>query len=749
MAAGNDGQNQLRNLGTDLFPPEQRRELADMLHRDVEARCRSVNQQDVAAWFALRSRADWEAFRDQRIDALLRSLGPLPPIPEDLRARVTRTFDGNGFRIENTLFESRPGVPVAGNLYLPASPSAAMPAILIIHSHHNPRTQGELVDMGMTWARQGCAVLVIDQLSYGERRQHPHGPRQDYRFRYINGAKLHLVGESLMGWMVHDTRCALELLLRRGDIDRQRVVLIGAVAGGGDPAAVVAALDARVTCAAPFNFGGPQPESPYPLPEDAEKSFNYMGWGYWESTRSLRLSARDGFLPWVIVGAIAPRGLIYAHEFSWDRERDPVWQRLQRIYAWYGAEDRLGFAHGAGLVTGHPPEATHCNNVGPVHRRMIYAELRKILGLSPPEEYGERPPEEALLCLPPGAEQPEPVVLHELYARFGAALSAVARQTLAQLDPQSRAARRRQLWTARLGAVEPIGEPTVRSQTVETHNGLPVGRIVLEVESGIAVPLLLLRPPHAAGKRTPLVVGVAQAGKGWFVEKRAAEIAGLLEQGIALCLPDLRGTGESDPGEKRQRLSRTTNLSVTEWMHGQTLLGSRLHDLRAVLAFLRTRDELDTKRVGLWGDSAAPVNPPDFIDPFIEEEDEFHLSEPLGGLLALFGALYEEGVRAVIARGTLAGYGAVLRDRFCYVPHDILVPDPLGAGDLGDVAAGLAPLPISLEALVDGRDCLLPPGEVEELFAPALEAYRGAAERFSILPECRGDLAGWFGRWLA
>ena len=65
------------------------------------------------------------------------------------------------------------------------------------------------------------------------------------------------------------------------------------------------------------------------LPEDAETSFNYAGSGGWESTRNLRLSARDGFLPWVIVGSVAPRGLIFGHEFGWDRPRDPVWKRLK------------------------------------------------------------------------------------------------------------------------------------------------------------------------------------------------------------------------------------------------------------------------------------------------------------------------------------------------------------------------------------------------------------------------------------
>ena len=43
----------------------------------------------------------------------------------------------------------------------------------------------------------------------------------------------------------------------------------------------LAALDPRIQCLVPFNFGGPQPESRFPLPEDAEWSFNYMGGGSW------------------------------------------------------------------------------------------------------------------------------------------------------------------------------------------------------------------------------------------------------------------------------------------------------------------------------------------------------------------------------------------------------------------------------------------------------------------------------------
>src|SRR5262249_23730723 len=147
--------------------------------------------------------------------ALRDSLGQFPPVPKDLKARVTRKLEGDGYRIENLVFESRPGVLVTANLYGPAKAPKSMPGILIVHSHHNPKTQGELQDMGMTWARLGCLVLIMDQVGHGERRQHPfvtandyprsfRPGRQDYYFRYNVGMQLHVIGDSLIGWMVWD-----------------------------------------------------------------------------------------------------------------------------------------------------------------------------------------------------------------------------------------------------------------------------------------------------------------------------------------------------------------------------------------------------------------------------------------------------------------------------------------------------------------------------------------------------------------
>jgi cephalosporin-C deacetylase-like acetyl esterase len=725
--------------------PERRRvELEEMLDNDLRRRHQAANRSDRAAWEQVRSRADWEQFLLPRMEALRASLGRFPPTPDALQTWTTGSVDGAGFRIENRVFVSRPGVQVTANLYLPAPPRSRMAAILIVHSHHNPKSQGELQDMGMTWARQGCLVLIMDQLGHGERRQHRAGPRQDYRFRGITGIQLHLIGDSLMGWMVWEIWRGIDLLLSQPGVDPEKLILIGAVAGGGDPAAVAAALDPRVGCVIPFNFGGPQPETRYPLPADAEVSFDYLGWGSWESTRNLRLSGRDGFLPWVIVAAVAPRRLVYAHEFSWDPERDPVWKRLQRVFEFYGVPEHLAFAHGAGVLSGQPPTATHCNQVGAVHRRMLYPPLQRWFGIPTPDsEYQERLPEEVLACRPDGRGR-----MHDLWREIGASRAAAARAILLPLTSDARRERLRRDWARLLGEIEPVAtlpspDLVVELRAVEEIRGGRIERLSLTVEPGIIIPLLWLTSTAAHGKQRAVVVAFAQHGKDRFLQERAGELAALVAGGAAVCLPDLRGTGETSPNGSQEIRSELSGVSATEWMLGQTLLGSRLRDLRAVLRYLRTRSDADPARFALWGDSFAPVNPPGFPDPLLGEEEPPLYSEPLGGLLALFGALYEEGIAAVAAWGTLAGYLAVLGDTYCYVPHDAIVPGALTAGDLCDVAAALAPCPLRLEGLVDGCNCRLPEAEVRRSFEPTIRAYHAAGGELMIRAEPASDLAVW------
>jgi dienelactone hydrolase len=730
---------QLRKLDGTVIAGEQARNLSRMVWQEGRTRLRAAALRENEAWQKVQTRADWEAFRDSRVRALRESLGPLPAPPIDRKVRVTRSLKGPGYRIENVVFESQPGLVVTANLYLPAPPPRSLVGVLIVPSHHNPKTQPELQDMGVTWARQGCAVLVPDVLGHGERRQHPFAGadsyprpfkvgRQDYYFRYNTGVQLQLIGDSLMGWMVADLRRCLDVLLTVPGIDRERIVVIGSVASGGDSAAVTAALDPRVRVVAPFNFGGPQPD--YSIPKDAEREFYWFGVPEWESTRCLRLGARDGFAQWVIVAAVAPRRVLYCHEFGWDADRDPAWPRLQKVFGFYGAANHLAEAHGKGQLRGKPPDNTHCNNVGPYHRSQLYPVLRRWLDFPVPrkESLDQRRPARDLACLTPElVKELRPRSVHDLAAELGLQRAAAARARRAGLRPAERRQHLCQDWARLLGNIEPKGDPRATILSRERLGDINVERVLLEPEPGILVPVVFLLPGKPS-RRPAVVVAVAQQGKQGFLKQRAQTLARLVRGGVAVCLPDLRGTGETRPGGSRRYNSTATSLSAAELLLGQTMLGARLRDLRSVLCYVRGRPDLDGRRLALWGDSFAPPNPPGRrleVPPDVAEQPD--LAEPLGGLLALFGALYEDDVRAVYARGGLVSYRSVLASPFFYVPHDVLVPGALTAGDLADVAGALAPRPLRLEGLVDGLDRQFEGKGLEQEFVLARSAYRLAA----------------------
>ena len=688
-----------RSIDADVLSVPERTRAIAAIRADLARRQEEANRRDAALWARVSNRDEWEAFSRPSLTALRRSLGAPVADSAPPETHVTRVTEAEGYAIENLIYESRSGVSVTANLYCPTPGARPAPAIVIVHSHHNAKDQGELQDMGVTWARGGCHVLVMDQLGYGERRYHTPGPRQDYRFRYMTAAQLHVIGESLMGWMVHDIRRGIDMLLTRDAVDPGAIILMGAVAGGGDPAAVAAALDERVSCAIPFNFGGPQPETQYPLPEDAEATFNYMGHGSWESTRNLRLSARDGFLPWTIVASIAPRRLIYAHEFAWDREHDPVWNRLRRVYGFYDAEDRLSYTHGAGVLTGSPPEATHCNQVGVAHRRMIHEALNRWYGIAMPDETQQRRDEAELTCLTDEMrDRLRARPAYEVFGRLGRERLAAARAGLAALTPARRVARLQRDWTTLLGDTEPSDLLNLQAADGPDVDGVRIRREAMRTPHSAQLTTLTLTPPESTGRA--VVLCVAQQGKQGFLAHRADEIADLLARDIAVCLADLPMTGELQPNADRTWRGATTSMSATEWMLGGSLLGTKLRAMRGLARHLRAT----WASVGVWGDSFSPRNPPEWVEPLIGEGAEPHLSEPAGGLLAALAALYEPHVRCVVARGMLTGYAALLDHAHCHIPHDALVPGVLTAGDIPDLVEALHPRPTLVDRSVDGRN---------------------------------------------
>ncbi|MFQ5808049.1 MAG: alpha/beta hydrolase family protein, partial [Armatimonadota bacterium] len=397
-----------------------------------------------------------------------------------------------------------------------------------------------------------------------------------------------------------------------------------------------------------------------------------------------------------------------------------------------------------------------CTNVGPPHRQAIYPLLERWFGMPPPEpERQERVDPAELRCITPQIEaELRPSKLHEVAAELGTQRLAAARQGLDGLSSQARREKLRQGWARLLGDVEPSGW----TETDESRDDTPLPsphtaeRLVLETEPGIVVPVLILMPADAA-QPPPVVIAVAHEGKEKLLRERAGEIGRLLGAGIAVCLPDVRGTGATSQADSHawQDEWRTGAIwaSASALMLGDTLLGGRLRDIRAVLRYLRARRDLDGRRVGLWGESCTPANPHEFVDPPLRTDDPPHLAEPLGQLLALLGALFEDDVSVVAARGGIVGFASCLDSPTCYIPHDVHIPGVLEVGDIADIAAALAPLPLRFEALVDGRNRTVGQEGLDAWLAPARRAYRDCPDDLILSAAVRDDLVEWMALGLA
>ena len=296
-----------------------------------------------------------------------------------------------------------------------------------------------------------------------------------------------------------------------------------------------------------------------------------------------------------------------------------------------------------------------------------------------------------------------------------------------------------------LGNIEPTADSRAELLWKRSLEGVEAEALSLEVEEGIHVPLLLLRP--GGRERTPVVVAITRDGKSRFLESCRTEISQLLLAGIAVCLPDVRGTGETSPASEARDGGPRHAIAQMEFDLGQCLVGARLRDLRTVLAYVRSRGDIDVGRLALWGESFAPSNPADLASDELEYEAGPHIqhrAEPMGPHLALLAALFDDDIQAVAAGGSLTSYLSVLEHSFTYIPFEDVIRGIVKVADIADIAAALSPRPLRLERLINGRNILANPSALERTFRSARQSYEQlhAGQKLVIEVE-RGDTMSW------
>jgi dienelactone hydrolase len=168
---------------------------------------------------------------------------PKMPWPPELRARRTGTVIRPGYRIEKIVYEALPGEPVAAHLYIPERLSGPAPAILFYNGHWwaESKTLPDFQAFCITMARYGFIVFSFDPFGQGERGVSARDHRRTTSL---------LVGVAQQGFAEYETRCALQYLLSRKEVDPDRIGMTGA-SGGGYNTWITSALDDRIKVAVP------------------------------------------------------------------------------------------------------------------------------------------------------------------------------------------------------------------------------------------------------------------------------------------------------------------------------------------------------------------------------------------------------------------------------------------------------------------------------------------------------------------
>jgi dienelactone hydrolase len=281
----------------------------------------------------IRTAEAFENVRPRLRQEYLDMLG-LEPLPErtPLKAVVTGRLEKGGYTVEKLHFQSRPGLYVTANLYLPR-PAAKdpCPAILYLCGHASQmkregnKAAPESQSHGIWFATHGYVALVLDTLELGEIAAMHRGTLQHGRWWWYSS------GYTPAGVECWNAVRALDYLAARPEVNRDRIGATG-ISGGGVVTFWVTAADDRVKAAAPVSGM-------------ADLRF-YVGDGGVGRHCDCFFFPNRARWDWLNVAAlVAPRPLLFVNS---DNDvyfpmpgNDRYSSRLERLYSRFGAGDQV------------------------------------------------------------------------------------------------------------------------------------------------------------------------------------------------------------------------------------------------------------------------------------------------------------------------------------------------------------------------------------------------------------------------
>ena len=618
-----------------------------MVQEYFVGQARSSEQKGLQALAALQTKADAEAHVRALREKIRRCFGPLPE-KTPLNARTTGVVERDRYRIENVIFESRPGFLVTANLYLPRNRRIPAPGVVGACGHSTNGKAGDTYQsFAQGLARLGYICLIYDPIGQGERIEYAAvesrpkiGPGVGEHLHA--GNQQFLVGEFAGTWRAWDGIRALDYLLSRPEVDPRHIGVTGN-SGGGTETTWLCGLETRWTMAAAGCFVTTfRRNLENELPADTEQCP--------PSALALGLDHAD------FIAAMAPKPVILLgkeKDFFDARGLEEAYARLKRLYRLLGAEDNIALFLGPGYH-GYTQE----------NREAMYRWFNRITGISDARTEPALALEKdaTLYCAPRG--QVAELKSKSLFAFTKGKSEALAKQR----QPLSGEALHQAVVTtlrlpARTGVpdyriLRPIGNRAFPKKYFATY--------VVETEPGIAAIVYRLsddelysRPPPGK-KRAILYVSHQSADAELRDEPLIRELL-QAEPESPFFACDVRGIGESRP----DTCGTNTFLSpygsdyfyaIHSIMLDRPYAGQRTHDVLMALEWMQAQGHTEVHLAGKgWG--AIP---------------------------ATFAALLTPGVTQVTLKNALTSYSAMAQSITYQWPLATLVPNVLEHFDLPD-----------------------------------------------------------------
>ena len=595
---------------------------------------------------ALTTKADAEAYVKEVRAKIREAFGPFPQ-KTALNPRVTNVVERDTYKIENVLFESRPGFLVSANLYVPKGRRFPLPGVVGSCGHS---ANGKAIDTYQSFAqglaRLGYVVLLFDPIGQGERMQYVDGNWKPMRgtgtaeHNYA-GIQQVLVDERFWAWRAWDGIRALDYLMTRDEVDRRHLGITGN-SGGGTMTTWLCGVEDRWTMAAPSCF----------VTEFRRNMENELGADMEQippKALALGLDHED------FLAALAPKPvIILAKEKDYfdARGNEAAYHRLKRLYSLLGAEDNIGYFIGP-TYHGYSQE----------NREAMYRWFNRCTGVSDaktePALVLEK--EETLWCTPHGQ-------VAELKSRPIYGFTQERSRALAARRPSLDGAALARAVSEKLRLPGRNGTPEFRilrplpDRKYPLRHALPY---MVETDPGVHAIVyrltkepLLSRPPRDTHKAI-LYVSHESADEELRSESLIRDLIAA-EPDAALYTCDVRGVGDSEPQTTSVNDRGEYSTDYFYSSHGTLLdypyLGQRTFDVLRVLDWLNA-----------WG------------------HGQIHLAgRGYGALPATFAAVLSPHVTQVTLKHALTSYTEIAEAKDYRWPLSALLPGVLTSFDLPD-----------------------------------------------------------------